>query len=166
MGICEFHFLTDTSVKEPTCQCKRHKRHRFNPWVGNIPWRRKWQPTPVFLSGKSRGQRSQAGYSPRVHKKSDQTEHWAYMREGKKAVDLSAVSGYFHIWRSIYWLSCCRTCLGVNGRFHTVRIPQGRVPLHLPTSLKNLWVFNHLFWGVSLLICFSQQKRFRAGEVW
>jgi len=35
----------------------RHKRHRFNPWVGKIPWRRMWQPTPVFLSGKSHGQR-------------------------------------------------------------------------------------------------------------
>ena len=37
----------------------------FNPWVGKIPWRRKWQPTPVFLSGKSHEQRSLAGYSPR-----------------------------------------------------------------------------------------------------
>ena len=37
---------------------------RFNPWVGKIPWSRKWQPTPVFLPGKSHGQRSPAGYSP------------------------------------------------------------------------------------------------------
>jgi len=36
----------------------------FNPWVRKIPWRRKWQPTPVFLSGESHGQRSLAGYSP------------------------------------------------------------------------------------------------------
>ena len=41
--------------KKSTCQ---HRRHRFNPWVGKIPQRRKWQPTPVFLSGKSHGQRS------------------------------------------------------------------------------------------------------------
>ena len=33
--------------------CRRHKRCRFYPWVGNIPWRRKWQPTPVFLPGES-----------------------------------------------------------------------------------------------------------------
>ena len=39
--------------KEPACQCRRQKRRRFNPWVGKIPWRRKQQPTPVFLSGKS-----------------------------------------------------------------------------------------------------------------
>ena len=38
--------------KEPTCQC-RHKRLKFDPWVRKIPWRRAWQPTPVFLPGKS-----------------------------------------------------------------------------------------------------------------
>ena len=37
---------------------------KFNPWVRKIPWRRKWQPTPVFLLGKSYGQRSLVGYSP------------------------------------------------------------------------------------------------------
>ena len=40
-------------VKEPTCHCRRHKRHRFKPWVGKIPWRRAWQPTPVLLPGES-----------------------------------------------------------------------------------------------------------------
>ena len=40
-----------------------NKRHRFDPWVRKIPWRRKWQPTPVFLPGKSHGQRSLAGYT-------------------------------------------------------------------------------------------------------
>ena len=39
-------------------------RPRFHPWVGKIPWRRKWQPTPVFLPQKSRGRRSRRGYSP------------------------------------------------------------------------------------------------------
>ena len=37
---------------------------RFDPWVGKIPWRRKWKPTPVFLPGGSHGQRSLADYSP------------------------------------------------------------------------------------------------------
>ena len=49
------------SGKESACQCRRC---RFNPWVGEIPWRRKWQPTPVFLPGKYQGQRSLVGYSP------------------------------------------------------------------------------------------------------
>ena len=38
----------------------------FNPWVGKIPWRKKSQPTPVFLPGKPQGQRSLVGYSPFV----------------------------------------------------------------------------------------------------
>ena len=37
---------------------------RFDPWVGKMPWRRKWQPTPVFLPGRFHGQRSLVGYSP------------------------------------------------------------------------------------------------------
>ena len=43
-------------------------------WVEKIPWRRKWQPTPVFLPGKFHGQRSLVGYSPWGHQESDTTE--------------------------------------------------------------------------------------------
>ena len=46
----------------------------FNPWVGKISWRRKWQPTPVFFPGKSHERKSLVGYSPWGHKKSDMTE--------------------------------------------------------------------------------------------
>ena len=67
-------FLGGTSSKELTCPCRRFKRHRFNPWVGKIPWRRAWQPTPVFLPGKFHGQRSLAGYSLWGCKESDATE--------------------------------------------------------------------------------------------
>ena len=52
-------------------QCRRPG---FDPWVGKIPWRRKWQPTPVFLPGESHAQRSLVGYSPWGHKESDTTE--------------------------------------------------------------------------------------------
>ena len=57
-------YLRCLSGKESFCQCKRHRRCGFDPWVGKIPWRRKWQPTPIFLPGKSHGQRSLEGYSP------------------------------------------------------------------------------------------------------
>ena len=57
----ELQLPTWLSGKESACQCRRC---RFNPWVRKIPWRRKWQPTPVFLPGESHGQRSRAGYSP------------------------------------------------------------------------------------------------------
>ena len=49
------------SGKESTCQCRRH---RFDPWVRKIPWRRKRQPTPVFLPGEPHGQRSLASCTP------------------------------------------------------------------------------------------------------
>ena len=59
--------------KESACQCRRHKRCGFDPWVRKIPWRRKWQPTPVSLPGKSHRQKSLAGYSPWGRKESDTT---------------------------------------------------------------------------------------------
>ena len=62
------------SGKESSCQCRRFRRHGFNPWVGKVLWRRKWQPASVFLPEKSHGQRSLTGYSPWGHKESDMTE--------------------------------------------------------------------------------------------
>ena len=59
------------SGKGSACQCRRHK---FNPWVRKIPWRRKWQPTPVFLPGEFHGQWSLVGYSPWGQKELDTTE--------------------------------------------------------------------------------------------
>ena len=44
--------------------CLQCGKPGFNPWAGKIPWRRKWQSTPVLLPGKSHGQRSLVGYSP------------------------------------------------------------------------------------------------------
>ena len=49
------------SGKESACQ---RRRPQFDPWVGKILWRRKWQPSPVFLSGEFHGQKRLAGYSP------------------------------------------------------------------------------------------------------
>ena len=67
-------FPGGASGKEPACECRRHKRHRFNPWVGKIPWKRKWQPTPVFLPGEFHGQGNLVGYSPLGCKELDNTE--------------------------------------------------------------------------------------------
>ena len=63
-----------TSGKETTYQSRRHKRCGFDPWVGKIPCKIEWQPTPVFLPGESHGQRSLVGYSPWGHKESDMPE--------------------------------------------------------------------------------------------
>ena len=64
------------SGKESTCQYRRLRRYGFDPWVGEISWRRKWQPPPVFLPGKSFGQRSLASYCPWGHK--DTTEWYTH----------------------------------------------------------------------------------------
>ena len=59
-------FPGGSSGKEPTCQCRTCKKCEFDPWTEKIPWRRAWQPTPVFLPGESHGQRSLAGTVHRV----------------------------------------------------------------------------------------------------
>ena len=58
---CLFCAQVAPVVKEPAFQCRRH---RFHPWIAKSPWRRAWQPTPVFLPRESHGQRSLVGYSP------------------------------------------------------------------------------------------------------
>ena len=63
------------SGKESVWLCKRHKKRRFNPWIGKIPWSRKLQPTPVFLPGKFHGQRNLLGYSPKSLKELGMIEY-------------------------------------------------------------------------------------------
>ena len=71
---CIMGFPGGTSGKESACQCRRCQRCRFDPWVGKTLWRGKGQPTPVFVPGKSHGQRSLVSYSPWGRKESDTTE--------------------------------------------------------------------------------------------
>ena len=79
------------------------ERPWFDPWIGKIPWRWKWQLRPVFLPGKFRGQRSLVGYSPWSHKESDTTERltlyfiWQGKGEGiwvRHEEDISARESY------------------------------------------------------------------------
>ena len=60
--------------KKPACQCRRPKKHVFDPWVRKNPWRRERLPTPVFLPKEPHGQRSLVGYSPWGRVQSDTTE--------------------------------------------------------------------------------------------
>ena len=83
-------------VKESACQCRRWKRCGFDPWVGKIPWRKKWQPTPVFLPGKShRGTwwatahgvgKNQIWLCSHTHthpKNTNQCHFWAVLKTGR-----------------------------------------------------------------------------------
>ena len=76
--------------KEPAFQCRRCKRCQLDPWVGKIPQRRKWQPTPVFLCGESHGQRSLAGCSPQGRPVLDTTKqlsrHAQYNWDGNQGL--------------------------------------------------------------------------------
>ena len=66
------------SGKEAICQCRRFKRFRFNCWAGKIPWRREWQPTPVFLPGESPWTEEPGGQQSRG---SQRVRHyWAHMQ--------------------------------------------------------------------------------------
>ena len=61
----KIHFSQEELVVKNAFANAGDMRCRFNPWVGKrLPWRRAWQPTPVFLPGESHGQRSLVGYSP------------------------------------------------------------------------------------------------------
>ena len=85
------------SSKETACQCRRFG---FNPWVRKIPWRRKWQPSPVSLLGKSHGQRSLAGYSTWGHKRvghdsvtkqQQKAKHTLRRQEAVKAIEVQGL---------------------------------------------------------------------------
>ena len=71
-------FPRGSSGEEPTSKFRRRKRYVFNPWVRKIPWRRAWQPTPVFLPGEFHRQRSLVGYGPWGSKESETTEATAH----------------------------------------------------------------------------------------
>ena len=77
--VCITQLSRGCSDKESACQCRRFKEvqemQEFNPWVRKMLWSKKWQPTPVFLPGKSCGQRSLAGYSSQSWQESNMTEH-------------------------------------------------------------------------------------------
>ena len=67
-------FPGGASSKEPACQCRTHKRCRFDTRLGKIPWRRAWQLVAVFLPGESHGWRILVGYGPWGHKESGMIE--------------------------------------------------------------------------------------------
>ena len=90
-------------------------RLRFNPWVRKILWRRKWQPTPVFLPGKCHGQRSLAGYSPWGHKDPNTTQQLeSSSGSGSRVFNTEKKSSCICICKSI--------CIGVKKScFHFYR---------------------------------------------
>ena len=127
--------------KEPQC-----RRLRFDPWVGKIPWRRKRQPTPVFLPGKSHGQRSLGDYSPRGCEESDMTEQLnndtcGWLGPLTLLILWASVSEPQHYRRRGWIILCrgdcsvhCRKSSSIPGRQpHASRVPQSPLPLSYET---------------------------------
>ena len=83
--------------------CLQCGRPGFDPWVGKIPWRRQWHPTPALLPGKSHGQRSLVGYSPWGRKESDTTE-WFSLSFFPLGLPLTAVWKIRLSWWPRRWL--------------------------------------------------------------
>ena len=93
-------FSGGTNDKEPACQRKRCKRHRFDPWVAKIPWRKAWQPTPVFLSGESHGQRSLVGCRPQSCKELNTTDAASHSttHASQTVLFFLAFGNFFSLW--------------------------------------------------------------------
>ena len=89
------------SGKESACQSRRCRRLGFDPWVGKIPWRREWPPTPVFLPGESHGQRSLVATVHGVAKSETQLSNWAHAHTRFIGWSLNLQCDY--IWRQGIW---------------------------------------------------------------
>ena len=91
---CHLWGHTEADTSEATWQ---RGRPGFNPWVVEIPWRRKWQPTPVFLPGKYHGWRSLEGYSPWGRKELDMIEELIHRENTEPDAELSLFVHWYRI---------------------------------------------------------------------
>ena len=118
-------FPGSTSSEESACQCRRLKRHGFHPWVRKIPWRGKWQPTPVFLPGESHGQKNLVGFSPWDHKEWTQLSNWAPLRSFQIVVIIDYGDffspPFYHVYMFLYCISII-ACLNVFIFLNTDRL--------------------------------------------
>ena len=104
MSLSLLDFPGDTSGKEPICRCRRCKRRGCDPWIGKIPWKRAYQPTPVFLPGEPQGQRNQAECSPWVG------QSWTWLKQ------LSTHASPFKKFQTVYInFSSCYVCVKWGG---------------------------------------------------
>ena len=110
--------------KKPTWQCRRPQRCWFDPWVGKIPWRRPWQPSPVFLPGESHGQRSLAGYGPQDRKELDMTEAIQHAWTSLVAQMVKNPPAMWETWvRSLGWEDLMEKWKATHSNILAWRIP-------------------------------------------
>ena len=109
----------------------------FSLWVGKIPWRRKWQPTPVFLPGKSHGRKSLVSYSPRGRKKLDTTEKLSFFLFISSVQLLSLVRLF-----ATPWTAECQASLSLTNSQSLLKL----------TSIRLVMPSNHLILCCPLLL--------------
>ena len=110
----------------------------FNPWVGKIHFRRKWQPPPVFLPGESNGQRSLVGCSPWGRKELDTTESLNHYHHavGRGFYSHAEVTVFCPLYRHVF-----RSLVPLEWLYHLFELPA------LPSSFRSMYVlpvFHHL----------------------
>ena len=112
-----------------------------SPWIGKIPWRRGRQPTPVFLPGKSHGQRSLVGYNPNGHKKLDTTEAIEHTRTHAQVLK-----------KLLNWLNLQPRLPKVF--LQAISPPRAQIPMPISSLLISTCVFHRTNLSISLLyIC-------------
>ena len=127
------------SGKESAC---RSRRPESDPWVGKIPWRREWQPTPVFLPREFHGKRSLVGYSPWGQKESDTTEQLNKIGRGYKPYLLLEIQDAFtYLWSCFLFLG-----IGTNNKDVAPAVIQLNLLILLRSpSVKRFWVCSLVF---------------------
>ena len=116
-------------------QCMRHRRHKFEPWVEKIPWRRKWRLTSIFLPWKFNRLRNPESYSPNGLRESDMTERLS-MHARQKSLNKNKVAAA----KSLQ--SCPTLCDPIDGSPPGSRVPgilQARTLEWVAISFSNAW---------------------------
>ena len=138
-------FPDGASGKESACQCRKCKRCWLDAWDGKIPWRRKWQPTPLFMPGESHRQRSLAGYSPWVPK----SQTWLrWLSTGTQSIIIWSTKlsiFLFYKCKLFVWF-CTDSCILINSP----------VSVDLDTVIKS---YPRLWWIMVVVSSSSQERK-------
>ena len=128
-------FRGGASGKESICQCRRLRKCEFDLWIGKIPWRRKWQPTPVFLPGKSMDREAWLATVHGVAKSWTWLSDWTQRHTVFPTQDGEQLEGRHWILHSSLYLLWFLRILGLsNSQFY------GRVILARTRGNQSFWL--------------------------
>ena len=118
----------------------------LHPWVGKIPWRRAWQPTPVLLPGESHGLRSLVGYSPLGHKESDMTKWLSTHTHVTRRYSNNFLNGNINVIFQDNYNDDMKVFVISVGDSHCVLlavfITEGNAKLQLQTSINTVGMYS------------------------